>query len=1164
MCQRIHRTVISLLTHDVLEVRPVDLVVFLRRTDRLPWQIQAWAFVIVAAIAHLDVSSSDASLEGASSATRDRRAKVTPQWDQVWSIALRRMSNPAVCRAASHAASVLLATDRVDLAIVASSIENFARDLDVQGPNFPSDAVCTFFESALVLTSSDVRLFRLRLPEKIFAWLSSTWKPLDGVVRFHNIGQTRPRADPLDPSRLASLVARLCGVENAPGLPYEFLIPDTPISSTAIDLCETVALRDFIDARIPPYRALAADHAKGGLEAVVTSGNGQAVPEGLDRRISVWLEKMLVDLTASGDESVDPEAYWASLNVDMARRHLDLAMMALVVDALFEVNKVRNSDATTVKAACVLLRHLAGILGLGKWQPGERAALLNGLTPLLVPLPPYPPVAYPILLDPGPSSDLPLDLIPKASPSTTPKTDFDSAELVLLRTIWSHEPTLAVLEDVTKALHAILGVVVESPPPPNPTPGTQQGSSTQHERDDDDFGEIKVAKALSMTNSTLPSSSERAGSACVATCVRGLISWAMASAKAKGPVRAQELVDAILKAEGDEGIVIAEHTFNAVHVGLLSFSLSMAESVLDHVGGTLLPAYRYARDERFTLAALRFLECTASMWITPESTDAEEFETNAQMLVAFYANALVKNKLYAWRVRLHFVAFLDTYLSFDFTQTRWDKGCDGPMTETTHERVLPSALLAQRLADDDFRVRFRAATSSAAFFAILFKNELDAMLHFNSIKSVLPTNLDCTEIFLTQIICNANIMIISGQLRRAPWPYLLSVVAQQPLYLPQVEATLDGVAERLGIDGRRALYTVYQRHYAALTQRKIVFGEESNDTPVPFRACGFRTLGEMRKADLRDTGTFLLANGNEDGFATLVNVVKLNDEMCVLECLPDIIAESILRFDTNREGTGVASWDGLAAKIEQLAYRAGAGDAHLAEKLIKSVADEVITNFFASLYEKSWSVNDLQPAFSDKTLAATFRTLLSVPSNITSYEAATPYYGIDTVLPAVQWFFKTYGGYKTPAAVYSVTRRLLDQIQEVPFNELAQQLLVSLSLALTLGARHAKNTTILGSVAESLVVLLARSELATIAASILRWCITEWLELLETDPSSSQYLCEIAVRAAFGCEFVLRRGWSDEVVSFVTEFTIFLKSVCLPKLLEIGEVTVTEAFLLWP
>ncbi|KAK4700270.1 serine-protein kinase ATM, partial [Phenoliferia sp. Uapishka_3] len=1148
LCQRLLRTVTALLLHDDL-------------------QIQSWAFVVVSAVAFFDLPASELADTSASPSKRDRRTKLTPHWDQVWGIAMRRISNPIVCRVACHTANLLVSQERVSASLIATSIENFTRDLDIQGPHFPSDAVCTFFEWTLACTSSDLRLSRLHLPEKILAWLSTAWKPLDGIVRVHSIGQARPKADPLDPAGLASLVARLCGLENTPMSAHEFLIPDSPIATMAIDICETENIRKYIDnADIAQYvgsGSMGMSKEERGKESTAL-GNGRGYPKGLDRRILAWLEKMLNGLQGNAEDSADAEAYWSNLGVDMVRRHLDLAVMVLVVVALFDMHEVKTSSTMTIKAACVIISHFAPMIHLGKWQPGERATLLGGLAPLLIPLEPYPLVEYPVLLEPGPASDIPSYLTPVVEAEKDEKFDFSSPHFALLWAIWAREPIRDVLENITESLRVILGGFVEIPPLPTPTPGTQS-SASQRNRNEDDFGEIKVAKSLATTRSPQLLSSERAESSCNATCIRGLISFTMASVKSPKAVRVQEIVQAMIEADGDDAIVIAEHAFNAVRVGILDLSLTMAESILEHLGGVLLPAYRYARDERFALAALQFLECTKSLWMDPEETKAEDFATNARHLIAWFTGALARDNLYAWRVRVRLTAFLEGYLIKDPSQTKWDPGCVGTRT-TTGESILPIVFLPARLNDADFRVRFRAASSVPRLFTVQFINGLDPQELYGTIKSKLTSkvasNVEMVETMLTNLVCYANIVVTSGQYRRFAWLMMVQIVSMNFILAQQVDSLLDGVATRLGIEGgRRGLFMEYRTYLATQVQSRLELAPSQGDwSKMSYKPCGFSSLLEMRKVDFRECGSVFLAAGNDDSFSSLVHLLNRSQEECVLECLPLTLSGIILKSSDT-----VDSLKAIGPRLLEFARRAGATDDDNAKRLIQSVAGEVLSHLFAAVWEMVWSA-----APREKTdRLSRVQKIVAVSEDLNFAQPASPSFSYDRVSASLSFFIRKFGGFHDSASVYFVIHELLARIRQNPFVDSTQCGLMSLALALATANDHAQDAITLGGVAESLIPLVVRSELVTVVSSILQWVFNQWHDLLNTSPESLDDLCENLVKAAISCETLLQRvktepAFAEDPAYRVAYHLTHFLSESLNRLGGHSEGTVRVATLLWP
>lgn len=598
-------------------------------------QIQNWAFLIVAAVARYE----------------DNKDESFSQWDHIWTIAIRRLSNPATCRVAAHVANILLSANRLEPSMITTSIENLSRDIEIQGPHFPSDAVCTFFAKCLIIAANDIRLFRLRLPEKIFLWLSTNWKPMDGIYRSHNIGQTRPRADPLSPLHLVTLISRICAIEKTLDISPTRFIPDCAIANMTVDMCETSVIRAYIEAQVPSYSR---EDPPTPRTSPSTSSNAI---EGIERRISAWLERSLNALILDGADM--GEAYWTTMNSDSIRRHLDLASVVLIVQGLFDFERTHTSGPA-IKSACSLLISLAPTLAFKKWRSDERAFILAGLDLLFVPFYEYPSVSFPALLDPGVASGIPQHLLPIRS-NQSKSFDLLSFPFTLLRNIWKKESTTQALAEVEASLQFILtGVesvavsVSGSPSQATQNGATQRAKELEEAEDNDSFGEIKVGKASQLSALLL---AERAESSVIALCVRGLISGEMATAQAGVPVREGRLVEALVTADIREAVVIAEQVFNAILSGLLTFRLSEAEEILTRIGGDL-EDYRCARDEKFALVALRFLECTASNWIMQDDA-TQEFGTNSRTLCAFFVSNLQHKRINSKRLVYRLDRFLD-------------------------------------------------------------------------------------------------------------------------------------------------------------------------------------------------------------------------------------------------------------------------------------------------------------------------------------------------------------------------------------------------------------------------------------------------------------------------------------------------------------------------
>lgn len=351
------------------------------------------------------------------------------------------------------------------------------------------------------------------------------------------------------------------------------------------------------------------------------------------------------------------------MSLEPARRHLDLASVALCVECLFSLTSGSGGAHTpALRNANAIITRLAPTLALKKWQPFERAFLLSGLDLLFAPIKHLVDIEYPVFLEAGPASDVPRNCVPSRPLNVDPSSatpELDSPRLLFLRAIWRAPSTRETLEEVLSALRYILGAATQTDSSPASTsngsisqaPSTQASQRlkeiTESHRKDE-FGDTNGSNRAHQFGATL---ANRAAQASMLLCIRGFISAEMAVSGSNGPVRLTEVVDVILSSDGEEGIVVAEQLFKAIRSGLVSLGLSQCDSILTYLGNDLLPDYRYARDERFHLVALRFLDCVSSTWVTAEGS-TEELGTLARQLCAFYINALRKTVLASWKIRL--------------------------------------------------------------------------------------------------------------------------------------------------------------------------------------------------------------------------------------------------------------------------------------------------------------------------------------------------------------------------------------------------------------------------------------------------------------------------------------------------------------------------------
>ncbi|SGZ26417.1 BQ5605_C024g09910 [Microbotryum silenes-dioicae] len=1139
--------------------------------------VRTWAILALAAAAAIDAPIEQMP---AHASPVKRKSAAPTLWDSVWSLAIRTLSSADVGRCSAHLCNTLLAYDRVARMLVSTTLESFTKDLDVIGPRFPSDAVCAFLRWCLALSTTDTRLYRLRLPERVLTWLVTAWKPFEGFSRGHTFGQSRLRSDPFSLSALVSLIARLCDIGEFPSLDSEVVIPDCAIASMVIDHCETAVIRDFIGAKVAISTEESTKRRVQIPSDVSASCDGGVVLDvqelRTERRISSWLQKSMAHIQTETEQG--SSQFWDSMDFDLARRYLDFATFALNVESLFSLSKSIAPNRAAVRSSTRILEHLAPSLGNAKWRPHERSLLLTALDGLFIPLDEVPSIEYRVLLDPGPASGIASHLTPSRSAESL-DIDFTSFDFRFLRHMWSNEMVRVALGEIASVFHILVTGIVsftEGSSSQATQHSTQALSATQasqrlrgiaQSQREDDFGEVRIAKQAKAILG--PSSTSRYGRACMRGCIKGLVSAVMAMTGSAGSVRVNSLIEAIVNAPGEDAITIAEQVLNAVRVGVIDLSLSHAERVLQYLGEELLSNYQFARDERFALLGLKFLECTAPTWVLAEDGDAAEaFGSRARMLCSWYTANLYRQVLSSWRVRLRFLAFLDLYLSLDRTQLQWDHGGyakrsgDGLV-------ILPTAIIPSLLADEDFRVRFRAATSAPALFTFMRENGLADDPLFADIRSTLEINMAETERVLTQILSQANIMIVAASRRRAPYPLFLQQASEAPKLLPPIVATLAGAAKKMGLGGLRDLYQLYARYNVYMLDKQ---GRLGNVGSLAYSVAGYPSLREARKADYQQiAGLLLVLPDGAEPFDTLCDVLQKPRGEVVLDCFPQTIALLALRYAVQQippdNRNPVGAMDGALALIRALARETGAEDDHQVEKLVLSVSDEIVAQILAEMHEPVWTQDLVDHVLGpvDKNMCATFKQLVGLSdTEIHLVEAPPPHYQFVDIVTTTRWFEKQCHCFTRQASMFLLVHNLLARVHRAPFVDLQRALLISLALALAFGRRAARDPQILDAVINALVDLLTRPELLSAVSKIIGWCLSQWIGNAKSVKSAGSALSAVATRTAHACHRVRSSGTATEEALKGCDILSTLLLRVLEALSEHHAAGANEACLLWP
>lgn len=446
--------------------------------------VLSWSFIALAAIAtedrgsaissDNDESSSSSSKPAASvfaspSRSLSRRRVDVSRWEQAWNFAVRRMSLPAVSRAACHAGHAIIVFARVPPLGLLQSIETFTHEIEVLGPAAPHDAVCAFLGACLEMASRDVRLFRMELEDRVVAWLLTAWKvaTVDGggatssslLARGGGINGLSgsgggSRLERHAPGDLLCLLARLCRFSNSVNLLSSEVLTESPVVSHCLEEVDRAPATEFIvHARLTPgaqpksfttslpsfsplqpstlaseSRTPTAPDSTASLSAIQELG-------GRPRRLSSFLQRSIESLKAEWSGSIDAQT--TTISVERVRRALDMVVIALGFEALIEANGFQ-SNRKTVKSACCLLEFVRPAISLSSMSLSELAVVVQGLEPLVETHEAEDRSAA-LLLSAGPMSGIRRDLIPRdleGERMHAARAEKEAARSKLLMYIW--------------------------------------------------------------------------------------------------------------------------------------------------------------------------------------------------------------------------------------------------------------------------------------------------------------------------------------------------------------------------------------------------------------------------------------------------------------------------------------------------------------------------------------------------------------------------------------------------------------------------------------------------------------------------------------------------------------------------------------------------------
>lgn len=1090
--------------------------------------IQSWTFLCLAAIAHIVGST---KMHPAPGGGQESAWSVT--WDAVYAHAMRRTTVASASRAACHAASVIMlhAKELLTSQRLVAEVETLVKDLEVQGPAFPHDAVCTFLDLALRIASQDSRLYRMQMEEKVLTWFLDTWRV-----------ETTPKTRllPYTVSDLLTLLQSISSFSTKSNLVCEMLLPDSAIVRSMEDHCYTAAIRDFtLHARLPSPLHLASTSDPGSSNGLNPEDHDIAFddltqPRSRERRISTFLMKVAEDLCTAWEASKEVPGF---VTAEKVRSTLDVAVLCLSYEAVLVVNGTR-STRRVIQAACRLIQATFPRVSEKRWTSDERSLMLHSLQPLI--------------LAQSQSSQEPLDILTSAGPYTgvrrealralhasTGRVERDGhvrrlIQRVVFRSVdvghltASRPQTLtesrSLPTQVQETFNELLDVLktalrVAS----GASTSTHSDSQAMDVDAEDDFEQPRTAQATSVSTRAPGTSAVYMDLSSINICMTAWAVVPMLQSISGQPTRDKDLADMVLCSDDSRLMDMASAYFSVVRTGALSVS-NANMAVFLKLLRELWAQYAYAREERFHRLTLLFLHSTMTQWMDPATPDDICESTRDLWKLVVEKSLLPKRKMTSWRGRDDVVRFLDANLALDPEEGFWAPIANylvnvGPSSITPQDdaepraiNLLPASVLPTLGSDVDIRVRFRASAASARMFARASKLEQNPSTLYTDVLSYLTSDEHAyvtllypftlflnrrTDVFscrfermVTRIICLANVMIVSSAVRRGAYWNLLEGCLFAPQYANHTEAALTGVSKRLGLLSLAELF----EHYASQIASAICsLGKDF--LTLPPRLLGFAERRQCAEAVFHAfTPANLLNDYRDHGrklFHSHCTAINKSSADGLQACFPEIIGYEIVILVGQSLTKKAPIPEDLALRLRSSMREL---DAQTFDDNLRRSIDIIAATIVRTLGDQD--VSRSGPIYVGTRLSGFGEENTHVLDQLFKYrrveefrfhEPNVPLYSTESVLKALQWFGIWIPEANEPSVTYHVIHQLFADVERCPFINEQMRLLNAICAWVCIRHSHFEEPTLLRTLMKLASTVLTQMDIARAAQSILQW-----------------------------------------------------------------------------